>query len=97
MKFGTCLLNSLMRFLLAGLLFINAIPPREEINLYPQGSFIGIQGYAFNVTASTVMPAINVVALASNSFLTKYHLKENFTLNKLTPKSTVRFLIFCPK
>ena len=94
MKFGTNLLNSLMKFLLAGLLFINAIPPREEIALNPLASFIGIQGFAFNCTTATVMPSINVVALASNWWVIKFRSRDSFTIRRQILRSTIPFLIF---
>ena len=68
MKFGTCLLNAFMRFLLTGILVLHSIPSREEIGLDPIPAFIAIQGLAFNYCAATVMPSLNVVALASKFF-----------------------------
>jgi hypothetical protein len=65
MKFGVCLLNTIMRFLLVAIIFMDAIPSREEILFAPSFAFIDIQSIAFNVVASTIMPSINIVALAS--------------------------------
>ena len=97
MKFGTCLLNAIMRFLLAGLLFINTIPSREEIALNPVICFIGIQGFAFNCTASSIMPAINTVALASILWIIQFLLRGNFTSRRRIPRSTTLFLTSCRK
>jgi hypothetical protein len=35
MKFGVCLLNTIMRFLLVAIIFMNTIPKREEIAIAP--------------------------------------------------------------
>lgn len=68
MKFGAMILNTIMRFLLIGILFMDSVPSREEINsnLSPVTDFITIQSVAFNVVASTVMTALNTVALTRN-------------------------------
>jgi hypothetical protein len=68
MKFGAMILNTIMRFLLIGILFRDSVPPKDEINSnpYPVRDFIAIQSVAFNVVASTVMTALNTVALNRN-------------------------------
>ena len=66
MKFGSIVLNTIMRFILIGILYMNFIPPREEIALDPITSFRVIQSLAFNCVASTIFPALYTVALTSN-------------------------------
>jgi len=66
MKFGAITMNTVMRFVLIGILYLDFIPPREEIAQDPITSFIVIQSLAFNCIASTVFPALYSVALTSN-------------------------------
>lgn len=65
MKFGSMILNTVMRFLLIGVMFRNTVPSKTAIdnNPTPVTDFIAIQSVAFNVVASTVMTALNTVAL----------------------------------
>lgn len=70
MKFGSTIINSITRFLLIAILFMNTIPERIYFVFDPVKIFIGVQGLAFLCVASTVMPAIFAVALVSISFIT---------------------------
>ena len=73
------------------------IPSREEIALNPVICFIGIQGFAFNCTASSIMPAINTVALASILWIIQFLLRGSFTSRRRIPRSTTLFLTSCRK
>ena len=87
MKFGVCLMNTVMRFLLVGILFMDVIPDRSIISLFPVEAFIGIQGLAFNCVASTVMPSINVVVLARILCVIKFPTKDSCSISKMTQEN----------
>lgn len=65
MKFGAMILNTVMKFLLVGLLFMDTVPSKEVVNVDPVNMFRAIQYVAFLYVPATVMTALNTVALTS--------------------------------
>lgn len=97
MKFGSMLLNTIMRFILIGVLYLNFIPERNIINIDPIKAFRAIQSLAFNCVASTIFISLYTVALSRKSSLTQYQPNANYFTNKLTLKNIQRYLIFFQK
>jgi hypothetical protein len=88
MKFGAMILNTVMKFLLVGILFMDVVPSREAINADPVNMFRGIQSIAFLYVPATVMPSLNTVALTSIFLFMQFHWKENSFTSKPIPKNT---------
>jgi hypothetical protein len=97
MKFGAMLLNTVMRFILIGLLYLNFIPSRDVIGSDPISYFRNIQSLAFNCVASTIMTSINTVALTRIYFIIKSLDNDNCSINKSTLKSMPIFHIYSQK
>jgi hypothetical protein len=88
-------LQTLMKFLLLAVLYLNAVLSAEELMQQPDPiqAFILVQTPTFSNVAGNLMPALLSVALSSTHFPNQCLPNDSYITKKQTPESTLLFHI----
>jgi hypothetical protein len=98
-KIKVIALQTIMKMLLLGLLYMNSIPSADKLNsaTYPIKEFIFAQTTSFSNIAGNLMPALLSVALSCILYIIQCLHRGSFIIRKLIRRSIPHCLTSLPK